>query len=367
MKRPSVAIIGAGIFGVSCALELASKTDLRIFLFEQHDDIMREGTFLNQYRHHFGYHYPRSDETVQQCIAADADFRSLWGDAIIEGFPAYYAIAKEGSKVSPEDFLNFCERHSLPYREEYPDLSLLNPDAVSICVRTPEPIYDYARLKRIAKETLNETSEIQVNLGSRVVGGRIPEQSQAKILDIERGSSIESLEFDYVVNAMYGNNNLFYRWFGFGEREIEYRLKEFLLVKLPIKERTAVTVMDGPFVTLVATAEPGIFTWGDVPRSIHETKISKEGIPWTSEEIRTPKSCFTEMKIHDPYFIPITARAELIKSMRAVLAIEPQTEKTDQRLTAITNHGRGCWSVFEGKIITAVSTARALVKEIISG
>ena len=63
IKKPRVAIIGAGIFGANCAIELGKSCD--VTLFERNNDIMLEASFINQYRHHWGYHYPRSDKTVQ--------------------------------------------------------------------------------------------------------------------------------------------------------------------------------------------------------------------------------------------------------------------------------------------------------------
>ena len=363
MQRPRVAIIGAGIFGVSCALELGKWCD--VIVYEQNDEIMRGGTYGNQYRHHYGYHYPRSSETVRQCQEAEKDFMAVWGKAIIRDFPAYYAIAKHDSKVSAEEFMDFCKEHRLPHDIEYPDSEFLNREEVSVCIKTAEPVYDYARLRAMAADFLNQNQNIKIRTGHEVVGAVVEEESNIKKLLVKyRGETLEE-SFDYAVNAMYANHNLFGNWFGFPVSPLEFRLKELVVVDLPRKTPIAVTIMDGSFVTLVPMGVPGQFTLGDVARSIHDTRISSGGIPWSVEERRRP-SRFEEMKKNNPRFIPIVKEARYIQSIFSVLPVRPNSNSTDARLTAITNHGRGCWSVFEGKIITCVTAAEEVGRQMLA-
>ena len=62
---PRVAIVGAGIFGCTSAIRLASNSH-NCVLFEAKSDIMQAASRVNQYRFHRGYHYPRGKETVNQ-------------------------------------------------------------------------------------------------------------------------------------------------------------------------------------------------------------------------------------------------------------------------------------------------------------
>src|ERR1035437_1364163 len=103
LRSPRVAIIGGGIFGLSVAAELGSFCN--VTLFERHKQLMQEGTFINQFRHHYGYHYPRSDETVIDVQRSRADFEKIFGDALFINSPTYYAIAKEGSRVNVQEFI----------------------------------------------------------------------------------------------------------------------------------------------------------------------------------------------------------------------------------------------------------------------
>lgn len=361
-NKKKVAIIGGGIFGVSSALELAG--DFEVVIFEQESDVMSKGTYANQYRHHYGFHYPRSRETVRQCLDAQDSFRSRWQGAIIDDIASYYAVAKVGSRVTADEFIKFCDEMGLKYKLGYPDTDWLNRDAVDVCVFTREPIYDIYKLKSLAKEMLAKSDSTKLRLSSKVIGAKFDDMTGQKILTIlHNGRQIDEV-FDYVINATYANQNLLKNWLGFPSLEIEFRLKEVPIVKLPTNRRQAITIMDGPFVTIVPIGNTGLYTFGDVARSVREIKFSTDGVPWTEAYIKSLPSRFLEMKEANPYYIPIIAKAQYLSSMFAVLPILPDSNETDARLTAVTEHGRGCWSVFEGKIVTAVGAARAVAKQI---
>jgi UDP-N-acetyl-D-mannosaminuronic acid dehydrogenase len=360
MNKKRVAIIGGGIFGVSCAIELSEDFD--VVVFEQEDDVMSKGTFANQYRHHYGFHYPRSKETVRQCLDAQTSFRSMWNDVIIKDIPSYYAVAKEGSKVTAEEFIRFCDEMNLKYEEKYPNEDFLNRDSVDTCLLTNEPVYDIYKMKKKAKYILDKLSSTELRLSSRIIGARIDEYSEKKILKIFNNRSITEESFDYVVNATYVNQNLFKNWLGFPAKEIEFRLKEVVVVKLPTEICEAVTIMDGHFVTIVPIGHTGLYTFGDVGRSKREIKFSKGGVPWTKEYMDLMPTLFEEMKEANPYYIPIISKAEYVRSMFAVLPVLPEAKDTDERLTTVSDHGHGCWSVFEGKIVTSVKVAREVAE-----
>ncbi len=357
--KPKALIIGGGIFGLSAAIELARFCDVTVF--EQTSDIMMGGTYGNQYRHHLGYHYPRSKETVAQCLAAQDDFFSVWGGAVIGGFPAYYAVAKEGSKVSADAFLSFCKEMGLPRDIAYPEEEFLNRTVVDICIKTGESVYDLLKLRSIAREKM-QTRGVALRLHHRVVGGRRGEGGEKFLLVTDGHKSFEE-RGDIIVNAMYANHNLFLQWFGFSHPPLEFRLKELPVVRLPTQTRVSVTIMDGPFLTLVPMAEISVFTLGDVPRSICEIRFSDGGIPWTKEEIESRTSRFHEMKEANPFYIPIIAKAHRLHSMFTILPILPNSDVTDERLTAVTSHGEGLWSVFEGKIVTCVRAAKEVMEQ----
>jgi len=73
MKK--IGIIGAGIFGCSAAIELAK--DFEITLFDRANNIFTGASTINHLRHHYGFHYPRSKETVSEINIARATFAKV--------------------------------------------------------------------------------------------------------------------------------------------------------------------------------------------------------------------------------------------------------------------------------------------------
>ncbi len=46
---------------------------------------------------------------------ADLSFKEEFGEALAYDFPACYAISKENSQTTAEEFLEFCKKYDLPY------------------------------------------------------------------------------------------------------------------------------------------------------------------------------------------------------------------------------------------------------------
>ena len=68
-----IAVIGAGLFGSTIAIALASE-GYDVELFDLKDDILSSASGINQYRLHRGYHYPRSVSTAISSKLADPFF-----------------------------------------------------------------------------------------------------------------------------------------------------------------------------------------------------------------------------------------------------------------------------------------------------
>ncbi len=62
MYMTKIAVVGAGIFGITTALKLSEKHE--VDLYEANSDIMQAASAINQFRLHRGYHYPRSPQTI---------------------------------------------------------------------------------------------------------------------------------------------------------------------------------------------------------------------------------------------------------------------------------------------------------------
>lgn len=352
--KPKVVIIGGGIFGVSIARELAGFSE--VTLFERDKDIFGGATWGNQQRHHYGYHYHQSDETAEQCKMAKKDFEAVWGEGLLEEFPNYYGISKTGSKLNPEAFKAFCRKHSLPYKEEWPSRDVVNRGEIAACFKTLEPVYDYERLKSAAKSELRSCG-IDLRVDQEVKKGDIADEQ--KIFTISKAGKIYTEEFDYAINATYADINVFCNWFKFPHQEIEFRLKELLLVRLPGISPWGLTVMDN-FISLLPTGRQGVYTLGDVVNSRHAQTSSAGGIPWSKQELSQFASNKQILIDEGSRFSPVLRKAEFLESLWTVLPVKAGSGHIDDRLTEVVDHGQGCWSVFGGKIITCVTAAKQL-------
>src|SRR4051812_9521856 len=114
-----VLIIGAGLFGCCAAIELA-QAGFNIDLIDSEADIMQQASRVNHNRVHLGYHYLRSIETAEQSLEGLISFMLNYGSAVESQFNNYYAIAKQNSRTSPDEFLNFCEKVGIHYDHAWP-------------------------------------------------------------------------------------------------------------------------------------------------------------------------------------------------------------------------------------------------------
>jgi hypothetical protein len=229
-------------------------------------------------------------------------------------------------------------------------------------VRTREAVYDYEKLKRFVKNRL-ANGDIRLKLNHKVCGAQFSKNGQ-KILTFESGNKRRKEAFDYVINATYANYNEFCGWLGFPKKKLELRLKEIIAVKLNVKQKYAVTVVDGPFCTLIPTARKNIFTFGDVPLSVREIYIQKIKASFVEKRLEKFRSRWPEMRSRCAKWIPIIRDAQYLESMFVILPVDLSAKSADIRPTDVVSHGRGCFSILSGKIITCVSAAKNISKEI---
>lgn len=357
-KKLRVAIIGGGIFGINCAIEMSKFSD--VTLFEKNSDIMLEASFVNQYRHHWGYHYPRSDKTVGDIRKVMGDFEDVYDKAIVREFPTYYSIAKSGSKTTAHDYLEFCRKHNLPFTIEYPDEQFLNREKISLSLKTFEPIYNYDLLKKIAKVHIKKSTNLTIKLNTEIIDGKI-EANGDKTLSVSDQTGKKSFDtFDYVINATYAKYNNFSHWFNFPIKPVRIDLVEALIVKLPLP-RISIAIMDGPFTNLVPTSKDGEFTLVHIKESMLERYVPENGLP---SNTRTNKTMVNVTLEKSKEWIPILDKAEVLEVRYVHRAVNAYREYDDARPSDTTYHGFGCWSILGGKIVNSVTTAKEIANEI---
>jgi len=226
-------------------------------------------------------------------------------------------------------------------------------------LRSDEAVYDFARFRRLVATRLAASPSIDVRLRTEVVSGvLLPDTRKRLTLSGPDGTREES--FDFLVNATYANRNLVTKWFGFALVPLRFDLYELLLVRLPI-DQICVTVLDGPFTSLVGTCEEGIFLLSHIHQSVLKSVVPDDGMQPRWGEIQSNRRNILR---HSSHYLPILAKAEVLESRFATRAVNAYAKDFDARPTVVSDHGFGCWSVLGGKIITCVTNALEIAREI---
>jgi predicted dehydrogenase/glycine/D-amino acid oxidase-like deaminating enzyme len=356
--RPTVGVIGGGIFGATCALELAKVA--QVSLFERHAELLTEVSFNNQFRHHSGFHYPRSYDTIAEIKATRKDFEAEYEEAIIRDFPSYFCTSATGIEIPAERYLAACMNSNLAFTLGGPPEGMLDLSKVNLCLKTDEAVYNVPRLRQIVSERLQRNKDIRFHPGTEVMSAAIGADGSKRLTVAGPGGEREE-SFDFIVNATYSNRNLLAKWFGFPIEPLRFDLYELLVFRLPIPQ-VCITIIDGPFTSLVGTGTEGEFLLSHIHNSVSRSVIPADGMPPDWGVLPTNRAT---MLRHSARYFPILSKATDVQSRWATRAVNAYARDFDARPTVITNHGFGCWSVLGGKIITCVSNAREIAQEIL--
>ena len=358
-RTPRVAVIGGGVFGATCAAELGDFCD--VTLFERHDRLLAEASTLNQWRYHHGFHYPRSLEMINEIKECRHAFEEIYGAAITTGVDSYYAPSKAARIITGERYLHVCTSMGLAFTRSSPPDNVLDPDQVSLCLRTDEGVFNANGLSKVMLGRLSNRPGITVALGHAVADGELLPDGRKRLI-IQQGATRHDEAFDYVVNATYTNRNMLARLFGFPQEPLRFDLMELLLLELDLP-MMSVTVLDGPFTSLVSTGTKNIFTLSHIQHSLLASVTPADGIPphWTERQSNRENLIAAASR-----YMPILRDARHLGSRYGTRTVNPQVQDVDGRPTVVVDHGFGCWSVLGGKINTSVFNARQIASQIAS-
>ena len=346
---PSVAVVGAGIFGCTAAWKLASA-GFSVVLYEKNSDIMGEASRTNQYRLHRGFHYPRSPETALASKSAESAFIKTYGESLLKDqkITHEYCIASENSMVTADQYLKFCEEVGLDYEVVTPPR-----DGCDLVVRVKENLFNDTRLKEICYQYLRGYG-VQLKL------------SQKATSDI-------LTEYDHVVVATYSTINDFLP--RDNQRDYQFELCEKPIVKMAEKYKNkSVVIMDGPFMCIDPYGDTDYHVLGNVEHAIHDryvSKLPKKDLLKKYKDILNkgiiidPKQTnISEFKRTGEKFFPRMSDLEHIGSMFTHRVVLPNREHDDARPTELERVSRNLSVIFSGKIGTCVDVADQLVKEL---
>lgn len=346
-----IAVVGAGLFGVSTAVELAKTSDVTIF--EKESDILRCASGINQYRLHRGYHYPRSSETAKAVQESLPSFLEVYGDAVLRNNTHYYCIAAEESATSAQEFLAFCEQHDLSYEIE--DCNLVKKNSIDLCVKVDEHLIDPVRIYEICWRNLRKSgAEIRLNTCVREA-------------DLD--------DFDAIVVCAYAATN---QVLSASQRQENYQFEicEKIVLRMPREYiGKSVVILDGPFMCIDPLGQNGEFVMGHVVHAIRETNVGKQAqvgrtlAPYLHREpMYLPSvSRYREFVKDAERFFRGIEKAEYVGSRFVIRTVFPNMDDTDGRPSVISEHDGRVYTVFSGKWVDCVRSAQLVAEMIRSG
>ena len=347
MKR-RIAVIGGGIFGATAAL-YAARAGYEVHLFEEKTALLQGASGINQFRLHRGYHYPRSPETARAALEGEKTFREEYGEAVIGEGRNFYAIARERSKTSGKQFINFAKKHGLTLRAADP-ANYVDPETVELFVEAEEAWYDPRRIRELIEEKLREAG--------------------ARLHLATRANRKTAAGFDRVIQATYANLNALVPE-NSREHLYQYEVCEKPVVCLPASFRlTGIVVMDGPFMCVDPYGRTGNHVMGHVVHAIHATNT--DFVPVVPENIRPllhaglitdpPVTAFPQFNEDGSRYIPILRKAEYVGSLFTIRTVLPNMDATDARPTTVSELADGTIRIFSGKVSNCVEAAKEAVR-----
>lgn len=348
-------VIGGGFYGVVIASYLARQRGMKhIALIEREATLLARASYNNQARVHNGYHYPRSFTTAYRSRVNLPKFVLDWPDALKMDFTKLYAIARRNSKVTGKQFQRFCREIGARVEPASPvHRALFTPHLIEEVFQVEEYAFDTTVLASWAEQELKDCG-IHVHLESRV--GTIaagPEQSLRVVLGTVHGEE-RVLSSRYVFNCTYSGLNQFKGDFPGTQIGLKQEITEMALMQVPPELcDVGVTVMDGPFFSMMPFPARGLHTLSHVRYTPHLHWADKPGLDPYQKLLDHGRDTRVDRMLRDVgRYLPSMLKAKYIDSLFEVKTVLVKNESDDGRPILFEKHDKlpGCYSILGGKI-----------------
>lgn len=271
MIQADYLVVGGGLFGAYSALYLAGR-GYRVVLLEKENDLFRKASIVNQARLHGGYHYPRSIATALMSDDHRERFTAEHRDLVNFSFDQYYAIDKYGSFTDAAQFERFCDHIGIRC-EPVKQHPLFRFDRLEGLYLTTEYSFDPFLIAQYYRHRLAGQSKIRVLTGVWPLS--VQTSSDGSTWEIETAAG--RIRAGGVINATYAASNAVNRLFGCREIDLQHEISEIALIHAPALQHTGLTVMDGPYGSIMPYGKSGLLSVSSVAYTHH--KVSYERAP----------------------------------------------------------------------------------------
>lgn len=263
-------IIGGGLYGLYAALKCGKKGQ-RILILERDPSAFMRATYINQARVHMGYHYPRSYSTAIKSAHYFQRFCEDYSFCLHTGFNQIYATSSHFSWTNANEFKKFCGAADIRC-EDVPTTKYFNDGVCDGAFLTKEYTFDAQVLKNWFLEKLSELPNVDIRYNCRL------KAIDAKGSDWRVKVAEDNMTFEsqFLLNATYASVNDIHALLNLPPFKIKYEKCEIILCEVDEKlKSTGITVMDGPFFSLMPFGQTGLHSLTSVTFTPHETSYDE--------------------------------------------------------------------------------------------
>ncbi len=266
-------VVGGGIFGCYAALYLAGR-GAKVAILEKEDRLFQKASLVNQARLHSGYHYPRSIATAAMSDEHKTRFTEEHRPFVNHTFEKFYAIDRYGSFTDGPQFERFCEFLNIPC-ERVTEHNLFNFERLEALYRTEEHSFDPVLLGNYYRDRVENSAGITVFKSTQIQ--QAEQSGEAWLVTLQTPQTLQTLQTNTIINATYSATNAINQIFGVNEMALTHEISEIAFVHSPQFGQRGLTVMDGPFGSIMPYGLSGLLSLSSVAYTHH--KISFDALP----------------------------------------------------------------------------------------
>jgi hypothetical protein len=358
-------ILGAGLYGLYAAMKLAEKKHT-VLVLDCDEEPFTRGSYINQARLHNGYHYPRSYSTAIKSAKYFDRFLKDYRDCINTDFEQIYAVARHYSWTNGAQFKKFCGDVGVQC-EDRPVEQYFNKNSVEAVFLTHEYSFDAQLLK---KKLYEQAKTLGVEFCWFANISKIEKVNGNFEVSFSCADTKISAASPFLLNATYAGTNQIHELMGFEPLNIKYELCEVVLCNVSENiKNVGLTLMDGPFFSLMPFGKSGYHSITTVSKTPHVTCYEslptfdcqnnrKDCIPEHTQNCNgcrcAPASAFHEMTQTAKKYLNPNIEIKYVKSLYTLKPILKTSEIDDSRPTVIRQYSENpdFYTVFSGKINT---------------
>lgn len=271
MNKYDYIIIGAGIYGLYSADILSKKySNSKILIIEKDKESFSRASYVNQARLHNGYHYPRSLHTAIKCSHYFDRFIEDFKFSIVSDYKKIYAVSSKFGMTTPNNFEKFCNNANIPYKR-INELEFFNKNTVDACYETKEYTIDTLKIKKYYIEKLADNKNINFIYNDYITNVSIDNEYFSIVLN-----SKLNLKTDFIINTTYASLNSVLKIFNLETLKTKFELAEMVLCyPSSLLKGYGITVMDGPFFSIMPFDSEGIYSLSAVRYTPHQSSSSE--------------------------------------------------------------------------------------------